>query len=59
MNFLSQFVGVGAANFIIQLAFTDPMLSAVFIFIKLIATIILFAILGAIGGVIYSGMSKR
>jgi hypothetical protein len=59
MNFLSSLVGVYTANFIIQLAFTDPMLSAVFILTKLIATIILFAILGAVGGAVYSEMSKR
>jgi len=56
---ISLGLGVDAANLIIQLAFTDPMLSAIFILIKLIATIILFAVLGAVGGAIYAELSKR
>ncbi len=59
-NFLlSLGLSVDIANFVMQLAFTDPLLSAVFILIKLIATMILFAILGAVGGVVASELSKR
>ncbi|NYZ78789.1 hypothetical protein H0N99_01440 [Candidatus Micrarchaeota archaeon] len=56
---LSIGLGVDIANFIIQLAFTDPMLSAVFILVKFIATIMLFAILGAVGGVVSSELSRK
>jgi hypothetical protein len=59
-NFLLSIgLDVGATDLIIKLAFTDIQLSAIFILIKLIATMMLFAILGAVGGVVYSELSRR
>jgi hypothetical protein len=52
-------LGVDIANLVIQLTFTDPLLSAVFILIKLIATMIFLAFLGAVGGLIYAEISRR
>jgi len=56
---LSLGLDVGASDLIIKLAITDTQLSAVFILIKLIATMVLFAILGAVGGAVYSELSRR
>ena len=59
-NFMLS-IGLDAetSTLIIKLAFTDMQLSAVFILIKLIATMMFFAILGAVGGVVYSELSRR
>lgn len=56
---LSLGVGVEVSDLLIKLAVTDLSLSAVFILVKLIATMMLFAILGAIGGAVSSEMSRR
>jgi hypothetical protein len=56
---LSVGLGVEISDLIIKLAVTDLSLSSLFIFIKLVATIILFALLGAVGGAISSELSKR
>lgn len=56
---LSLGLDVGTSDLLIKLAFADISLSAVFIFIKLITTMVLFALLGAVGGAIASELSKR
>jgi len=56
---LSFGLGVGTSELLIKLAFTDLSLSSIFIFIKLVATIILFALFGAVGGTISARLSKR
>jgi hypothetical protein len=59
-NFLlSLGLGVEVSDLIIKLAVTDLSLSGLFIFIKLVVTIIIFALLGAVGGAISSELSKR
>lgn len=56
---LSLGLDVGASDLLIKLAFTDLNGWAPFILVKLIATMVLFAILGAIGGLVYSELSRR
>ena len=56
---LQSWLGIGTADLLTKLAFTDLSLSSIFIFLKLIATIILFALLGAVGGAISAELSKR
>jgi len=56
-TFISFGLGVGTSDLLVKLAFTE--LNVYFILIKLIATMILFALLGAVGGAISAEFSKR
>lgn len=52
-------MNAGMVDVIIKLSVTDLSLSLPFIFVKLVLTIMLFALLGAVGGALSSELSKR
>jgi hypothetical protein len=56
---LQSFFGIWTADLLVKLAFTDLFLSSIFILLKLIVMIVLFALLGAVGGAISAEFSKR
>ncbi|MCX6775719.1 MAG: hypothetical protein NT130_02625 [Candidatus Micrarchaeota archaeon] len=56
---LNSWLDIGIADLLVKFAFTDLSLSSIFILPKLIATIVLFALLGAVGGAISAEFSKR
>jgi hypothetical protein len=58
-SLLSLGIDVGVVDLLIKLAVTDLTLPGLFILIKLVATIVLFALLGAIGGALSSELSRR
>jgi len=56
---LSAGLDAGVVEWLIKLTVTDLSLSSIFILLKLIVTMILFALVGAVGGAVSSGFSKR
>jgi len=59
-NFLlSLGLDVTIVDLLIKLAVTDLSLTSFFLFTKLLATILLFGFLGAVGGFVYSSLSRK